>query len=262
MNTKTLIGCCALLLAGPVTSAGAAEPAAQRAVLVTGASVGIGRKITERLAAEGWFVYAGARKDADLRDLDAIANVDSVRLDVTRPEEIAAAVETISKAGRGLYGVVNNAGVAIIDPVTSTRDEDFDFLMQVNVYGVLRVTRAFAPLVAASKGRFVNISSISAFLPWQGAAAYNMSKAAVEAFTDVLAIEMAPLGVQVSAVEPGAYNTDILKPALARSVTKGFKADRAEMNRPTKWPPSCSRPCPMRIPGGATWSCRIGNRPR
>ena len=199
----------------------------QRAVLVTGASVGIGRKVAERLAAEGFFVFAGARKEQDLKALDAIPNVKAVRLDVTVPAEVAAAVEVVRSSGLPLHGIVNNAGVVVVDPVLSTSEEDFDFQMQVNVYGVFRVTKAFAPLVIASKGRIVNISSISAFLSDGGTSAYTMSKAAVEAFTNVLAVEMAPLGVSVIAVEPGAYNTDILKPALARSVTKGFEADRS-----------------------------------
>jgi NAD(P)-dependent dehydrogenase (short-subunit alcohol dehydrogenase family) len=202
------------------------------AVLVTGASAGIGRKVTERLAAEGYYVFAGARKEQDLKALDAIPNVRGVRLDVTSPTDVAAAVELVRGSGRPLHGIVNNAGVAVIDPVLSTRDEDFDFQMQVNVYGVFRVTKAFAPLVIESKGRIVNISSISAFLSDSGTSAYTMSKAAVEAFTNVLAAEMAPLGVSVIAVEPGAYNTDILKPALERSVTKGFSADRSTMKPP------------------------------
>jgi NAD(P)-dependent dehydrogenase (short-subunit alcohol dehydrogenase family) len=204
----------------------------KRAVLVTGASVGIGRKVAERLAAEGYFVFAGARKEQDLKALDAIPNVKAVRLDVTIPAEVAAAVEVVRSSGLPLHGIVNNAGVAVVDPVLSTSEADFDFQMQVNVYGVFRVTKAFAPLVIASKGRIVNISSISAFLSDGGTSAYTMSKAAVEAFTNVLAVEMAPLGVSVIAVEPGAYNTDILKPALARSVTKGFKADRSAMKPP------------------------------
>jgi len=204
----------------------------QRAVLVTGASVGIGRKVAERLAAEGYFVFAGARKEQDLKALDAIPNVTAVRLDVTVPAEVAAAVEVVRSSGLPLYGIVNNAGVAVVDPVLRTSEEDFDFQMQVNVYGVFRVTKAFAPLVIASKGRIVNISSISAFLSDGGTSAYTMSKAAVEAFSNVLAVEMAPLGVSVIAVEPGAYNTDILKPALARSVTKGFEADRSGMKPP------------------------------
>ena len=204
----------------------------QRAVLVTGASVGIGRKVAERLAAEGYFVFAGARKEQDLKALDAIPNVKAVRLDVTVPAEVAAAVEVVRSSGLPLHGIVNNAGVAVVDPVLSTSEEDFDFQMQVNVYGVFRVTKAFAPLVIASKGRIVNISSISAFLSDGGTSAYTMSKAAVEAFSNVLAVEMAPLGVSVITVEPGAYNTDILKPALARSVTKGFEADRSGMKPP------------------------------
>jgi NAD(P)-dependent dehydrogenase (short-subunit alcohol dehydrogenase family) len=209
-----------------------ADDSQRPAVLVTGASAGIGRKVAERLASEGYFVFAGARKEQDLKALDAMPNVRGVRLDVTSPTDVAAAVELVRSSGRPLHGIVNNAGVAVVDPVLSTRDEDFDFQMQVNVYGVFRVTKAFAPLVIESKGRIVNISSISAFLSDSGTSAYTMSKAAVEAFTNVLAAEMAPLGVSVIAVEPGAYNTDILKPALERSVTKGFSADRSTMKPP------------------------------
>ena len=204
----------------------------KRVVLVTGASVGIGRKVAERLAAEGYFVFAGARKEQDLAALDAIENVKAVRLDVTVPADVAAAVEVVRSSGRPLHGIVNNAGVAVVDPVLATSEEDFDFQMQVNVYGVFRVTKAFAPLVIASKGRIVNISSISAFQSDAGTSAYTMSKAAVEAFTNVLATELRSTGVAVIAVEPGAYNTDILKPALARSATKGFEADRSGLKPP------------------------------
>jgi NAD(P)-dependent dehydrogenase (short-subunit alcohol dehydrogenase family) len=224
-----------LLCAGHVATAAdapASGTARQRAVLVTGASTGIGRKVTERLAAEGYFVFAGARKEQDLKALGAIPNVSAVRLDVTSVTDVAAAVATVSRSGHELYGLVNNAGVVIVDPVLNTRDEDFDFQMQVNVYGVFRVTKAFAPLVIAARGRIINISSISAFLSDAKTSAYTMSKAAVEAFTDVLASELAPQGVSVIAVEPGAYNTDILKPALERSITKGFEADRSKMKPP------------------------------
>ena len=98
----------------PASQDAAPEPEARRAVLVTGASSGIGRKTAEFLAANGFFVYAGARKEKDLRELDAIENVQSIRLDVTIPEQIEAAVETVRAGGRGLYGLVNNAGSDII----------------------------------------------------------------------------------------------------------------------------------------------------
>jgi len=204
----------------------------QKAVLVTGASSGIGRKITERLAASGYFVYAGARKDADLKALGAIKNVQAVRLDVTDSKDIAAAVETITKAGRGLYGLVNNAGVGIGGALTDTKEEDFDFLMQVNLYGPYRITRAFAPLIVAGKGRIITIGSISGILAGRNSGVYSMSKHAIEAFADSLAAEMAPLGVQVSIIEPGNYDSEIGKNAAKRLGADPRLGDRSHYKPP------------------------------
>ena len=188
----------------------------QKAILVTGASTGIGRKLTERLAADGYFVYAGARKEEDLKALGGIKNVQAVRLDVTRPEEIAAAVATIQKSGRGLYGLVNNAGVVTIAPFADMKMEEFDLVMAVNAYGPVRVAKAFLPLIVAQKGRITNIGSISGILASPSLTAYSMSKHALEAFTDSLAQQLTPLGVQVNIVEPGNYNSDIVKNAAQR----------------------------------------------
>lgn len=239
MNRRLLAGLLSLLMAAPVafaetTPTPSPEPIAQKAVLVTGASTGIGRKITERLAAEGWFVYAGARKDKDLTELDAIENVQAVRLDVTSAADIAAAVETITRAGRGLYGVVNNAGVAIRAPLLETREEDFHYVMDVNVYGPYRITKAFGPLIIAEKGRVTTISSISGILSAAGLGAYSMSKHAIEAFGDTLAVEMAPLGVQVSLIEPGNYRSDISRTAAQRMGTGATSplADRSQYPEP------------------------------
>lgn len=205
-----------LALSSPAGSA-EREVRAQKAVLVTGASSGIGRKITERLAADGHFVYAGARKEADLKALGAIKNVQSVRLDVTKAEDIAAAVEAVRKGGRGLYGLVNNAGVGSSGSIVDGNDKEFDLTMTVNVYGPYRITKAFAPLIIAEKGRVATIGSISGILAARNLAPYAMSKHAVEAFTDSLAAEMKPLGVEVSVIEPGNYNSDIAKNAIHRA---------------------------------------------
>ena len=191
----------------------------QRTILVTGASTGIGRKITERLAANGYFVYAGARKQVDLQSLGAIKNVQSLRLDVTKPADIDAAVATIVKGGHGLYGLVNNAGIVTIGPLVDTQPEEFDLVMAVNVYGPYRMTRAFAPLIVAQKGRIINIGSISGILNQTEGGAYQMSKHAIETFTDTLAQELAPAGVRVSVVEPGSYRSDIFKNEVERSGT-------------------------------------------
>src|ERR1700759_519257 len=92
-----------------------------QAILVTGASTGIGRAITERLSADGYFVYAGARKEEDLKALGTLPNVQPIRLDVTNLQDIDAAVATITKGGQGLYGLVNNAGIGTLGNIATIK---------------------------------------------------------------------------------------------------------------------------------------------
>jgi NAD(P)-dependent dehydrogenase (short-subunit alcohol dehydrogenase family) len=187
----------------------AVEASPAKAVLVTGASSGIGRNIAVSLADKGYFVYAGARKQADLDALDKIPNVRSVRLDVTKQDEIDAAVATVRAGDRGLYGLVNNAGVATLGPLAEIDEPEFQWIFDVNVFGVYRVTKAFAPLIIESRGRIINISSISGVLSGMFWGPYGMTKHALEAYTDALAEEMALFDVQVSAVNPGNYRSRI-----------------------------------------------------
>lgn len=181
----------------------------QKAVLITGATTGIGRVTAERLAAEGFFVYAGARKDADMAELNEIENIMAVRLDVTKQDQIDAAVTLIEDQERGLWGLVNNAGVNVVAPLIEAKESDFQFLFDVNVFGVYRVTKSFAPMVMESKGRIVNISSISGVLSGGGYGMYAASKHALEAMTDALALELDPFDVHVSAVNPGNFASEI-----------------------------------------------------
>ncbi|MDX1507388.1 MAG: SDR family oxidoreductase [Woeseiaceae bacterium] len=189
----------------------------RKAVLVTGASTGIGRNIAETLAENGFFVYAGARKDNDMESLNAIDNVMAVRLDVTKQDDIDAAVKLIESEGRGLYGLVNNAGVAVFGGGSQLSDSDLQWVFDVNVYGVARVTRAFAPMIIESEGRITTTGSISGILSSPTLAAYSMSKHAVEAFTDSLAAELGPAGVAVSVVEPGNYKSRIRRTTVSRT---------------------------------------------
>ena len=188
-----------------------------KSILVTGASTGIGRNLTETLAENGYHVYAGARKDEDLAELDAIDNVTAVKLDVTSQEQVDAAVELIRKKGTGLYGLVNNAGVGGGGPVIETPLESQTFVYAVNVEGVYRTTKAFAPLVIESKGRVVTTGSIAGTISaFPGFSAYSGSKHWIEAFTDSFATEMEPLGVMVSVVEPGNYKSNIRRSSVSR----------------------------------------------
>ena len=157
---------------------------------------------------------------SDIDALNALDNVEAVRLDVTIPGEIDAAVARVKSAGRGLYGLVNNAGVFIGGPLADVPVDEIAWLMDVNVFGVVRVTQAFAPMIVESQGRITSIGSISGILSGGYMGPYSMSKHAIEAFTDSLAAEMAPLGVEVSVIEPGNYNSAIADSALARMRTK------------------------------------------
>jgi len=195
--------------------------ATQKAVLVTGASSGIGRRTTELLASKGYFVYAGARKKKDMEALNTLDNVEAVRLDVTFQDDIDNAVAQITKAGRGLYGVVNNAGVAILAPLVEVEEKNLSFQFDVNVYGPYRITKAFFPLLRESRGRVVNISSISGILTWPMGGGYAMSKHAVEAYSDTLAIEMKKFDIQVAAVEPGNFASRIGSNAKNRARDTG-----------------------------------------
>lgn len=209
-----------------VAEAQVAEP--QRAILVTGASSGIGRKITERLAEKGFFVYAGARSAADLDALGKIRNVQSIRLDVTIASDIENAVATITRAGRGLYGVVNNAGVVGVAPLVEITDNELIAVLNVNLYGPIRVTRAVAPLLFESKGRVVNISSLNGIVASPMIGAYSISKHGIEAYGDGLSAELARFGVKVSLIEPGNYGTEIGRNMLARMDTAVVKGSRFE----------------------------------
>jgi len=214
---------------------------ASKAVLVTGASSGIGRKITERLAADGYFVYATARKEADLKALGTIKNVQPLRVDVTQPADIAAAVASVTHGGRGLYGLVNNAGIATWGRIADMTLEEFDLTMKVNAYGPVMMTKAFEPMIIAQKGRIVTIGSVSGIVAGPDLAAYDMSKHAVEGLTDSLALQLAPLGAQASVIEPGAFRSNIDANMISRStLSDAARADLIKVEGkaldPTQYP--------------------------
>jgi NAD(P)-dependent dehydrogenase (short-subunit alcohol dehydrogenase family) len=192
-----------------------------RAVLVTGASTGIGRRVTELLAANSFFVYAGARSDRDLISLNALENVQALRLDVTNESEISAAIAVVAGGGRGLYALVNNAGVATCGSAVGGNQKELELTLAINAGGPFRITAAFGPMIIAQHGRVVMIGSTSGILAGPQMSAYCMSKHAVEALADCLAAELEPTGVRVSVVEPGRFNTALVRNALERG------ADRA-----------------------------------
>jgi NAD(P)-dependent dehydrogenase (short-subunit alcohol dehydrogenase family) len=203
-------------------------------VLITGASTGLGRSAALMLAASGWRVYAGVRKPADAKSLQAEAEGTLVplELDVAKPESVAAAIEQLAKATGGeLHGLINNAGVYVGGPLELMRPGEIDDTFAVNVIGLLSVTRACLPLLRAARGRIVNVSSISGLIAMPGVSAYAASKHAVEAITDALRVELHPFGIQVVAVEPGGIKTPIWDKGAKRDAAINEDPDTAELRR-------------------------------
>jgi NADP-dependent 3-hydroxy acid dehydrogenase YdfG len=195
--------------------------AGERIAVVTGASSGIGAASARQLARAGFQVVAGARRTDRLESLAADVGATTLPLDVTDP----ASVEAFAAAVRDRHGhadlLVNNAGTAAgLDPVAEGRDADWQIMLDTNVVGLLRVTRAFLPLLrAAPHAHIVNLGSIAGFEVYPGGAGYTASKHAVRAVTDTLRLELNGEPIRVTEIAPGMVETEF-------SVTR-FGGDQA-----------------------------------
>jgi NAD(P)-dependent dehydrogenase (short-subunit alcohol dehydrogenase family) len=184
----------------------------EKFVVVTGASKGIGQATAVRLAKAGFIVFAGVRKQADgdalRREYPAIR---PLLIDVTNEQQIAAAAATVrdQAAGNGLYGLINNAGIAVAAPLEFLPLEDFRTQMEVNLVGQLAVTQAFLPCLRQARGRIINVSSIGGRIAGPLMGAYHSSKFALEGLSDSLRMQLAPWGIEVIVIEPGAIATPI-----------------------------------------------------
>jgi NAD(P)-dependent dehydrogenase (short-subunit alcohol dehydrogenase family) len=189
------------------------EQTTTRVWFITGASTGFGNLLAARLLLAGERVVATARKPEQVAQFaaDYPATCLSLKLDVTNPAQIEAAVAaTLKRFGR-VDVLVNNAGYGIAGGVEETTEAEFMPVFETNVFGLIRVTRAFLPQFRTQRsGNILNISSIAGLVGNPGWGYYNASKFAVNGFSEALAGEMAPLGVKVTIVEPGPFRTDFL----------------------------------------------------
>lgn len=191
----------------------------RRAVLVTGASSGIGRAIALSLAADGYEVFGTVRDDGAGASLAAASGgaVTPILLDVTDAGQIAEAARCIgaATAGRGLHALINNAGIDLPGPLETFDLADLRRQMEVNVIGVAALTQALLPQLAAARGRVVNVGSVGArvVLPFNGP--YSASKAALAAISTAWRSELRLRGVAVSLIEAGNVRTPIWGKVLA-----------------------------------------------
>lgn len=183
------------------------------AVVVTGASTGIGESCARRLDRIGYRVFAGVRSPeaaARLRE-NSSERLTPVMLDVTDESSIASAAVTVHEyvGERGLRALVNNAGIAVPGPLEYLPIDDLRHQLEVNVVGQVAVTQAFLPMLRRDHGRIINMGSISGILATPFIGPYAASKFAIEALSDALRVELRPWGIEVVLVEPGAVATPI-----------------------------------------------------
>lgn len=206
-------------------------------VVITGASSGIGHATALHLDRLGFRVFAGVRKEADAVALSQQASqrLSPVMLDVTDDDSIAGAVARITETASGrLFGLVNNAGLSLNGPLEMVPMADIRKVMDVNVVGLLAVTKACLPALRAGRGHIVNISSGHGLLAIPDKSVYAASKFAVQAISDSLRLELKPLGLSVSCLEVGKVETEVLGKIVADREAMIRTADAAvvELYRP------------------------------
>ena len=179
--------------------------------LITGSSTGFGRAIAEAVLAKGDRVIATARKPEQLGNLvdQYPETAKAVRLDVTNSQEIRDAIEIAIDSFGSIDVLVNNAGYGSFGAIEELSNEDIRHQFAVNFFGALDLTRGVLPLMRQKRsGHILNLSSVGGFTSFSGAGIYNATKFALEGLSEALATEVAPLGIKVTIVEPGAFRTD------------------------------------------------------
>lgn len=174
---------------------------------VTGISTGLGRELARAITRSGDKVLGTVRKAGQVDEL-AAEGIDAIVMDVTDAAAVEAGVHAVNDRLGGIDIVVNNAGFGMVGAIEALSLEEVRHVMETNFFGALRVTQAFLPALRANGGAIVMISSMAGQIGFAGAGAYCASKFAVEGLSDSLAEELAPFGIDVLIVEPGAFRTD------------------------------------------------------
>jgi NAD(P)-dependent dehydrogenase (short-subunit alcohol dehydrogenase family) len=216
---------------------------------VTGCSRGLGREIARAVLAAGHRLLATARKAADLEILGASDRLRTAALDVTDAAAARAAVAAAVSAFGRLDVVVNNAGIIKANAIEDLPEEEFRRQIDVNFFGVYNVTRAALPVMHAQRaGHIIQISSIGGRRGSPGLGAYQSAKWAVGGFSEVLAREVAPLGIRVTCVEPGGMRTDMFGLSmLADRLSPDYEATVGAGVRGTFGDPSRARSDPAKV---------------
>jgi NAD(P)-dependent dehydrogenase (short-subunit alcohol dehydrogenase family) len=201
-------------------------------ILISGASTGIGRAAAIHFARLGHTVWAGVRGEqaAGIIEKLNVRGLQPIQLDVTKSDSITEAVHLIKKKSGMLHALINNAGIVVSGPIELLTIARWREQFDVNFFGMLELTAACLPSLRESKGRIVNMSSISGRIASPFLAPYATSKFALEAYSDSLRRELAPHQVRVSVIEPGPIDTPIWRKSTATN-TAAFREYPEEITK-------------------------------
>lgn len=178
---------------------------------ITGCSTGFGRHLAQEVLSTGGKVAVTARNTADVQDLIATYpdTAVAIPLDVTKPEQVKAAVQQAMNAFQRIDVLVNNAGIGYFGAIEESEEEEVRRMFEINFFGLASVTKEVLPILRAQRsGHIVNISSVGGMVAFPGVGFYNATKFAVTGYSEALAKEVAPLGIKVTVVAPSGFRTD------------------------------------------------------
>jgi len=204
-----------------------------KSVFISGCDTGFGHGLALRLDKLGMRVYAGCVTEKGINELRAKCspNIQPFLCDITNPDHISNAVKVVSRTSpNGLFALVNNAGIIVLEEWDWSSEQSLRRVMEVNFFGHVAVTKAFLPLLKISKGRIVNLTSVAGIVASSRLGLYNCSKFAMEAFNDSLRRELRKWGISVFVIEPGYTATPMLD-GMSQIIKKSWDASSDNIKR-------------------------------
>ncbi len=213
----------------------------KQTVLITGASSGFGKATVRLFHEKGWNVVATARSPKTATELSALSGVLVTQLDVTDKDSIREAVSAATNQFGQIDVLVNNAGYGTLGALEAASDEVIRQQFEVNVFGLIEVTKAVVPVMRTQRaGTIINVSSVGGRLTFPFSALYHATKFAVEGLTESLQYELNPLGIRLKLVEPGGYKTDFVSRSMSYFGTGNINDYQGSFDRFTgmleQWP--------------------------
>jgi len=205
--------------------------------LVTGASSGMGKEITQQLLADGLVVYAAARRVDKMRDSEQLGAI-AIHMDITKEADVSRVLAKIQEKDGGVDVLINNAGFGSYGAMEDTTIEDAKYQFEVNLFGLARLTKLVLPYMRNQEsGKIVNISSMGGKIYTPLGSWYHATKHALEGWSDCLRLELAPFGIDVIVVEPGIIETEfgraMIEPMMERSGNSAYSEMAQKMKAAT-----------------------------